>query len=350
MRPKLPNFDQLRPYIEEINENRIFSNSGPISGRLREEYARYLDVPTENIVPVANATLALQGSLEILEQQNWIIPDYTFAATAHAAISANKTIKLTDVSKDNFQLQIPLNLFRSEFGALPVMPFGAPIEFERWLGFDSLVIDAAASLGAPPPNFKKMPYNSIVVYSLHATKVFGAGEGALVICENSKLANKMRAWTNFGFESARIASISGTNAKISEYSSAVATASILDYENERDEWLAALNKIANVHIPKRYRTIVDQYPGFRPYWIIQTLDIKEKKSLEKYLLDEGVETRSWWGARISDMPAFSKLEKFAETRNAKELVDTHLGLPIWRGISSMEVEKIGKLICNFGFQ
>ena len=350
MRPKLPNLDQIRPHIEEINSTRIYSNSGPILNKLREEYAKYLDVPIENIVPVANATQALQGALEILTQQNWIVPDYTFAATAHAAISANKSIKLSDVSKDNFQLLLPPSLDRSNFGALPGLPFCAPVDFEPWLGFDSLVIDAAASLGATPPNFNKMPHNSIVVYSLHATKVLGAGEGALVICENSKIAKKMRAWSNFGFESSRISNILGTNAKMSEYSAAVAVASILDFENERDEWLASLSKIANTYIPERYRTIVDRYPGFRPYWIIQTSDLNEKKSLEKYLLDRGVETRSWWGARISDMPAFSKVEKLMETSTAKDLVETHLGLPIWRGITSMEVKKIGEIICNFELQ
>lgn len=350
MRPKLPTLDQIRPHIEEINASRIYSNSGPILNRVRGEYAKYLGVPIENIVPVTNATLALQGALEILTQQNWIVPDYTFSATAHAAISAKKSIKFSDVSTSNFQLLIPTSLERYNFGALPVLPFGAPIEFEAWFGFDSLVIDAAASLGAPPPNFNKMPHNSIVVYSLHATKVLGAGEGALVICENSKIAKKLRAWSNFGFESARISNILGTNAKMSEYSAAVALASILDFENERDEWLASLSKIANTYIPERYRTIVDQYPGFRPYWIIQTSDFDEKKSLEKYLFDRGVETRSWWGTRISDMPAFSKVEKLMDTINAKELVETHLGLPIWRGITSTEVEKIGELICNFELQ
>ena len=347
MKPSLPGIDKLSPIFENIEKSGIYSNYGPVLESLKTHYAEYLAVDREKIVPLANATLAIQGALEILGQNNWILPDYTFAATAHAAIAAKKDILIADVRLDNFQLKIPESIKASEYGALPVMPFGAEINFKDWIDFESLVIDAAASLGSPPPNFSEMPSNSMVVYSLHATKVLGAGEGALVICENVALARKLRAWSNFGFESSRVSTTSGTNAKLSEVSSAVALASIMDVANEEREWLARLQQISNLQIPKRFKSIVDKYPGFRPYWIINVENLDERNNLSAFLLENGVETRSWWSARLSDMPAFTNLNKLEETSNSLHLVNTHLGLPIWRNISRESLSRIGNLLNDF---
>jgi dTDP-4-amino-4,6-dideoxygalactose transaminase len=347
MKPKLASFESLRPFLERIDQSSIYSNFGPLSWDLRVEYSKYLQVPPEHIVPLANATLAIQGCLEILEQENWIIPDYTFAATACAAVSAKKHIYIADVRDDNFQLEFPVNIMRNDFGVIPVMPFGAPIVFEDWQGIDSLVIDAAASLGTTPPNFAEMPLNSMVVYSLHATKVLGAGEGAIVICENEKLAKKLRAWSNFGFDGSRDSVMHGTNAKISEYSCAIALASISSFQTEKVDWENRLQYVQNLDYPKKLRTIVDNYPGFRPYWIIQLESLIEKENLVHYLNGKQIETRSWWGTPISKMSAFSSLIKFSDGTNSKYFSETHLGLPIWKGIEDQQLEYISQSLRNY---
>ena len=347
MRPKLPTIDQLKPYLDEMSQTGIYSNFGPISLKLRTIYSKYLNVPMENLVPIANATLALQGALEILKQKNWIIPDYTFAATAQAAIAARKSVHIADVREDNFQLSVPANIDQSQYGLIPVMPFGAPINFQDWQGHKALVIDAAASLGAPPPDFREMPVDSMIVYSLHATKVLGAGEGALVVCQNHENAEELQSWSNFGFHKSRVSSILGTNAKMSEFAAAVALASIQDLNIEESEWMTVLSQTRNLDIPKRYQTIVSDYPGFRPYWIIQTRDSIERSRLEKYLQNKNIETRRWWSLRVSDMPAFKDLNMISDTPVSQKFADTHLGLPLWRNMPPGHVPYIAKMISEF---
>lgn len=347
MKPTLPSFRELRPLLKQLDRSHIYSNYGPISWNLRLAYSRYLGVSPERIIPLANATLALQGCLEISEQHDWIIPDYTFAATGHAAVSAGKKIHIADVKKDNFHLQIPDDLDRKLFGAVPVMPFGAPIVFEDWLGFIAVVIDAAASLGSPPPNFDLMPENSMVVYSLHATKVLGAGEGALVVCSSDELAQNLRSWSNFGFDGSRQAVIRGTNAKLSETSCAFALASISKVKSESKEWIRALTLISSLDIPEIIRTKVDSYPGFRPYWIIQADSYQEKTMLTEHLRSNGIESRSWWPAPLSQMPAFSDLSKLGSGDNSRYFSDTHLGLPIWRKIPTKDIFFIASQVNHF---
>lgn len=347
MKSRLPTIDKLMPLFERIDHTNIYSNHGPLSWDLRLAYSKYLGVDPELIIPIANATLAIQGCLEIQEQKSWLIPDYTFAATAHAAVNAKKFILVTDVRLDNYQLQIPEKLDRSEFGVIPVMPFGAPIIFEDWEGFDSLVIDAAASLGTTPPDFSLMPQNCMVVYSLHATKVLGAGEGALVVCPNTSIAKKLRAWSNFGFDGSRVASIMGTNAKMSEFTCAVALASIIELSSEKVSWEDPIREIQKLSYPVDYRTIVDTYPGFRPYWLIQLENLYQKEMMVKYLEDNEIESRSWWASPISKMPAFTHLNKTSDTPNSQHLADTHLGLPIWKGITNSQLKFIAQCLTDF---
>lgn len=347
MKPKLPGIEKLSPIFIEMEKRRIYSNFGPVHELLKEEYSKYLQVSPNLIVPIVNATLGIQGCLEILGQRNWILPDYTFAATGHAAVSARKNIYISDVRIDNFQLDLPTNFQKKHIGALPVMPFGAPVIFEDWQGFDSLIIDAAASLGSPPPNFAEMPIDSMVVYSLHATKVFGAGEGAIVVCQNVEIANRLRTWSNFGFDASRASASSGTNAKMSEISCAVALASILDKDLEKREWESRHEYVKNLEYPDKFRTITESYSGFCPYWIIQLENLREKLLLVEYLRSNGIETRSWWPTTLSEMPAFANLEKITATANSKHFSESHLGLPMWKEISNEQLQYITKCLRDF---
>jgi dTDP-4-amino-4,6-dideoxygalactose transaminase len=227
------------------------------------------------------------------------------------------------------------------------MPFGAPIIFENWQGFNSLVIDAAASLGAIPPDFNKMPQNTMVIFSLHATKIFGAGEGALVVCKNLDLAEKLRAWSNFGFRNSRIADSGGTNAKMSEFTAAIALASIRDRESEIDSWNSKLEYARQLDYPNEFRTIVENYPGIRPYWIIQLENLHQKQKMIEHLALNMVETRSWWSTTLSTMPAFTQLKKIINTINSKYFSETHLGLPLWQDISDEQLQHIAKCLKSF---
>jgi dTDP-4-amino-4,6-dideoxygalactose transaminase len=349
MKPRLPNSDQLKKWFEKIDQSHVYSNFGPMSWQLRESYSKYLGVDASRIIPLTNATLAIQGALEISSEKNWIVPDYTFAATAHATVAAQKNVYFSDVNLDSFQLEAMATLDLDSFGVIPVMPFGAAIDFSEWQSHASVVIDAAASLGSTPPNFESMPKNSAVIYSLHATKVLGAGEGALVILENEEMASELRSWSNFGFDGSRVSKFRSTNAKMSEFSAAIALASLENFENEKSEWLNALDSIASLDVPGRFRTIVDSYSGFRPYWIIQTLHLEERRQLEDFLRANGVESRSWWASRLSDMPAFTQIKKIGENLNSQILAESHLGLPIWRGISTADLNLIARLLNEFKY-
>ncbi|MFZ4541315.1 MAG: hypothetical protein ACOYNL_05830 [Rickettsiales bacterium] len=82
---------------------------------------------------------------------------------------------------------------------------------------DSLIADHAAlhALDAASgfDSFRNVKFGRTpVVFSMHATKVLGIGEGAVVISRDTALLHHVHEQTNFGYYTQRI-SIPGINSK-----------------------------------------------------------------------------------------------------------------------------------------
>ena len=341
MRPSLPKYADVEPLLRSIDMTRIYSNRGPLIRALESEYAEYLGTKPELVVAVANATLGLQGLLEISRTFDWYVPDYTFAATGLAVIKSNKVLHLCDVGAENWKLQISeLQNNSNDIGVLPVIPFGASVDFLEYLTFKNVIIDAAASLGRTPPDFSKMHPEWSVVYSLHATKVLGAGEGAIVVCGKEETAEELRSWINFGFNSERTAEICGTNAKMSEFNAAYGLTSLRTFYMSQKDWIDSQTLVAEYGKERPWMTWVNSSPAFQPYWIIDLEDSFRKIHIEKTLNAFGIQSRSWWAKPLSKQNAFKSCNRFGNLNISNDLALRHLGLPMFPGLSENEVRYI----------
>lgn len=345
MRPSLPKFSDVEPLLRSIDISRIYSNHGPLVMALESEYAQYFGIQPECVVAVGNATQALQGLVEISEVKNWYAPDYTFAATGLAIIKAAKHLHLCDVDLVSWKLDpSELDVKSGSIGVMPVMPFGAEIDFSDYIRFENVVIDAAASLGRTPPDISKMPASWSVVFSLHATKVLGAGEGSIVVCGNRDLAENLRAWINFGFKNERISSFTGTNAKLSEFNAAYGLVSFRNFTQERDRWLEVQQWVTAFTRNKPWSTIVNQNPGFQPYWIANFENEKSRSVIAAALTDARIQSRAWWEKPLSKQPAFKKYSDKKSQKNSSYLASAHLGLPVYSEIKREDIHLIVQTI------
>lgn len=345
MRPKLASLEQVAPFLKRIDLCNIYSNRGPLVNELEVAYSKYLSVDVELVVAISNATQAIQGLVSISKNNNWIVPDYTFSATGLAVLGANRKLILCDVNLTDWKVDLSLlNTKHKTHGLIPVMPFGSPVDFEPYLDFENVIIDAAASLGSIPPKFSEMPNSWAVVYSLHATKVLGAGEGAIVVCRNPDMASKLRAWINFGFLEGRSSEILGINAKMPEVMAAYGLFSIQNANLERSEWLTSQRHVAKRSGDFEWSTFVNKTPQFVPYWVAQFKNEVVKKSVTASLNLSGIQTRDWWARPLSEQKAFAKSETISTTRNSRYLAKAHLGLPMYRGLSEELVNEICDLI------
>jgi dTDP-4-amino-4,6-dideoxygalactose transaminase len=355
MKPKLPSLSQVSKYIESIDSSRIYSNRGPLVIELESRYGEYFGICEKRIVCVANATLAIQGCIGLSLASKWYVPDYTFPATILAVINSLKEVCLTDVNQETWKIDLDLieeiACEKTEFGVLPVIPFGANFNLTEYSNFEHIVIDAAASISAPPVDLASMPSSWFIVFSLHATKVLGCGEGAVVICGNENSANLLRSWSNFGFAGSRVPSLVGTNAKMSELSAAYALTSLEFKDIEFAEWRSHLDYINQCDYPSRFRTFLDLENHARPYWLIRCRDQAEISNLEKFMFSHNIETRRWWPKALHEIDYFKHFPFFKQSElndaNSNTLASTILGLPLYRDIGRANIDKVSNLLLRY---
>lgn len=345
MRPKLPSFEQVRPYLEQMDSSGVYSNFGPLVTELEKRYAKFLGVDPEQVVSTANATLALQGACTLFPPREWLLPVFTFAATLHALLQANLIPRFTDVHVNNFEMVDPLGQAMSlDTGILPVMPFGKRPEPSSFPKGRFTVMDAAASLGAAEGSLTTLNKTQAVVFSLHATKVLGAGEGGLAVFGDVDYSTKFRKWTNFGFDGSRMSIFSATNAKMSEIHAAYALASLDGWSSERQQWETALQGGSSIARELGVASPIDRFDGVRPYWIAQFKSQEVRDAVEAALSLSRIQSRHWWPRPLNEMPAFSAISQHTSFPSALELAGTTLGLPMYRGISQQDLELIRDVI------
>lgn len=348
-RAKLPNTIKLIKYFEKIESNQIYSNFGPLSHEVEFRFSEYLEVNKENVVTVANATMAITGLTQLMESQNWTIPNFTFAAVPHAVLNSGKNIYISDIARPKFA--IDLERIDEKDGLIYVCPFGAPPPDSNSYneqGIKNIIIDAAASYDA----FRsyQIPHDDNVAYviSLHATKLVSAGEGAVVVSRNAQLINKLRTWTNFGFDPDRNIISVGTNAKLSEYAAAVALASMDQWEDvrsmliEKESIIRDLSsKIGINHFPFTHNNVT-------PYWNIEINSDYSLDQIIKIFYDEKILVRSWWGQKcLDEISIFSKSRKAKDLQVSRQVSKRLLGLPFFPDITMDEITKVLNVLKKF---
>jgi dTDP-4-amino-4,6-dideoxygalactose transaminase len=338
MKPILPSYEIAREYLKRIELSRIYSNRGPLVRELETKYADLFGIESSRVVAMANATLALQACVQLSERKKWAVPNYTFAASGLAVLQAQKKLVLIEVRSEDWKIDLSL-VDRTIYGLVPVIPFGAPINFANYSSFDDVVIDAAASLGAPIHGIEEMKSGHFIVFSLHATKVLGAGEGSIVVCGSIDAANELRSWLNFGFDEFRESNILGTNAKMSEFSAAFALSSYDNLETEKRDWLKLIEKKKLLLNYFDLDNFSDHLPGFRPYWIFDAQETDSDLLILK-LKNRNIESRRWWPKPLSKMKIFGEIEVIGGDRVACSLSKGLLGLPFWRDMSIETLEEI----------
>jgi dTDP-4-amino-4,6-dideoxygalactose transaminase len=273
--PSIPPIESAQKYIRRAEEARHYTNFGQNVRELEERLSqRYGGA---YVVTVSNCTIGLElvYTLRMIMGYRKIeLPALTFAATWLAATRAGLEIVPIDVNKDTWI-------------APGVAGFGLP-SFAP-------VVDAAGAFGEQSVPLLKGGMTA--VFSGHATKTMGAGELGWCVTWDQGEADELRRMSNFHMESG-ISTGFGTNAKVSEYTAAVALASLDAYDREAwcqlHDWYAK-HLPASVIAQKRPRGAYSLMPVKLPVRAIPAMDD---------LLKLGVETRQYYIPALHRHPLY----------------------------------------------
>jgi dTDP-4-amino-4,6-dideoxygalactose transaminase len=341
--PEMPIYRELKRYLKQIENSRIYSNFGPLYKELVSRLADLWDLRDENICILANGTLALEGAIAMCEAEPgpWICPSWSFTATGVALRNQNREFSFADVDES---WRVAPNTLRGLSGIMDVAPFGDDLDVNRFQAFSGVhIVDAAASFDALC-RFKPFPTSSNVgvVLSLHATKLLGAGEGGVFISRNIEWVTRVKSWSSFGFVSSGRESVQeGTNAKISEYSAAVALASLDSWPKRRERMLEIQDELRSISLSSGLKVHPAMEKGYvTPYWIVHSTP-KQISKLANLLLARGFETRNWWGLGMHKMKLFADIT-CESLENTENLAKSTLGLPFHNFLFKSDMKTIKK--------
>ncbi len=343
MKVEIPFGEGFERLLADIRSSGIYSNFGPQVRAFEAEFAQLVGADPECIVSASNATVGLQGAMLVLDLPKWTIQAWTFSATAHAARGASVELAFGDVELDSWVLD-PESVSEGS-GAVLTAPFGASVAVDKkWNHVGGLVVDAAASVGSPPVIDWDFSPDWAVVYSLHATKILGIGEGGMVLFSSGQLAKKFRDWSNFGFSGSRTAQGTGTNAKMAELLAAFGRFRLTRAGQELEEWQSVrstAHKIGEIH---GFNPVFSSESLVSPYWIAEFESMLQKKQVVNALTLDGIDTRDWWSDGCHQMPAFREIVSVSPLLVTDDLAARTIGLPFFRGMSPTMFERVSTSI------
>ncbi|MEO5559120.1 MAG: aminotransferase class I/II-fold pyridoxal phosphate-dependent enzyme [Dokdonella sp.] len=350
--PELPRAEEVLPYLVRIDANRQYTNFGPLNrefeGRLSDALSRADQ--SVSVLTVANCTLGLELALQAMGVERGdrvLVPALTFVATATAVIRAGGIPVFADVDIDCWSLTPDIARRAAKEHSLkaviPVSTYGCPLDTDGWDEFVeetgiSVVVDAAGAWGN-----QLVGRSFDVVYSFHATKSFGIGEGGAVASTNKTRLDRIKRLCNFGIDTSlgTVTEI-GTNAKLSEYHCAVGLAALDRWETTRKErvmhmsdYLARLQMLCP-------GLIYQDKPrdGVYPLLTIGLQAGNCASEILRILSSEGIECRRWYCPPLYQHDALAGFPRMHDTSIADALGNRLLGLPYFISMSGAQIDRV----------
>jgi perosamine synthetase len=199
-------------YVGDAVRSGWVSSIGPYIDRFEAGFASWVGV--KHAVAVANGTVALHLALHALglgPGDEVIVPDLTFAATAHTVMQTGATPVLVDVEQDTFCLD-PAAVARAigpkTKAILPVHLYGHPADMAAIRALAEprgipLVEDAAEAHGASVGDKRVGSLSRVAAFSLYGNKIITTGEGGILTTDDDALAARLRFLKDHGMSKER---------------------------------------------------------------------------------------------------------------------------------------------------
>jgi len=352
--------------IENILNNQILTG-GPTLEKFEKMFAKFTGA--KYAIGVSNATSALFLSLKsigIKKDDEVIIPDMTFVATANAVIHAGGKPVLIDVNLDDMNIsveEIKKAITKKTKAILPVHFAGKACDMKKIKKIAKennlyLIEDCAHAIGTFVNKKHVGTFGEAGCFSFYPTKNITTIEGGMIITNSKKIVEKIKNYRNHGITKTLSQRYSlgkpweydvvepGYNFRLDEVRSGLGISqlkrikkmnarrkSIFNYYNKN------LSKINGIKIPiKAWGTDSHHLYIIR---VKKNFSLYRDQLFEK-LSKEGISTT----LHYKPLHLFSAYKKYkkANLKNSIQLFDEILSLPFFPDITKNQQNKVIKSI------
>jgi dTDP-4-amino-4,6-dideoxygalactose transaminase len=258
VQPTLPPLETVFRRYETVYSQGMITN-GALVENLEREVAERLGVA--HCVAVSSCTSGLLLVLRALGLTGEVIlPSFTFFATGHAVLWNHLRPVFADCERDTWTIDVgdvERRITSRTSAILAVHVYGNPCAIEELSRVAAcyrlkLIFDSAHAFGSYYHGVPVGRFGDAEVFSLSPTKTLVSGEGGLVTTNDAILARRLRALRNYGDSGNYDCKVLGLNARMQEFSAALALAGL----DSTEEKVRAHNSIA-----AKYTTGLSTVPG-----------------------------------------------------------------------------------------
>lgn len=362
IRPAPPKLSRATRQLRQIEASGTFSNFGPVNTRFEQDMVERLFGGAGACMTTCNATIGLMLAVQQAigdrprgRTRFALMPSFTFAATAHAALWCGLTPLLCDIdpvtwTPDRFEEERLLDRYGDDIAVvMPYATFGYPIDLGHYETIAArrgvpVVVDAAASLGTVCVNGRGFGsgFSGAIVFSMHATKSFSAGEGGLIYSGNPERIAQLRQMANFGFGQPRTATMPGLNAKLSEVGALLGQLRL-------DEFRASLTRRGRMM--RAYRAALPQL-NFQPcplgasqaYQFASALLPRTLAPFRPELLarlgERGIGTAAYFSPHLAQQPYFARNAVADSLMVTDDIAGRMISLPLFDAMTRRDIAEV----------
>jgi dTDP-4-amino-4,6-dideoxygalactose transaminase len=360
LKPSPPRLSGLVSELMAIEASGQFTNFGPVNARFEQDMVARVFDGVGVCLTVSNATLGLMLAIrnaigdDLRGRRYALMPSFTFAATAQAALWNGLTPLFCDIDPDSWASSHQAEEeILERYGAavavvVPYATFGNSIDLAHYNRLSRcydvpVVVDAAASLGSRDRFGTGFGtgFGQPIVFSMHTTKAFATLEGGLIYCADPAVIARLRAMANFGFDEPRVAVLPGLNAKLSEVSALLGLAKLDEFDAvvERREAAAAryranLNECVFQHLTGR-RTAHTFMPMLLP-----EDRAGQRSEIVRALAGRGIGAGTYFSPHLAEHPYFAKTCIKGDLTITERIARRVLVLPLSETMTMEEVDTV----------
>jgi len=351
-------------YLSQCIKSGWISADGAFVRNLEDEVSAYTG--RQFGISVSSGSAALEvaiAALDFKEGDEIIVPTHTIISCVSPLVRRNICPVLvdSDLATWNMNIQQIEEKITSRTKAIMVVhTYGLPIDMDpvRSLATKhelTIVEDAAQSIGL---TYKGKPcgsFGDISTLSFYSNKHVTTGEGGMILCDDSALADRSRSFRNLCFQENRrfVHHDLGWNYRMSNLHAAVGLAQL---------------EIISEHLKRKrrigiyYRKLLSEIPGIilppedKPYsdnyfWVFGIILAKQLNmdatTLMAELKEEGIGTRPFFWP-MHEQPIFQKMSLFTdESYPVAELMGRRgLYLPSGPTLTKHEQERVAETLAQ----
>jgi len=341
----------LRTEFSEVFNRVLDSNSfilGPEVQRFEEAFARYIG--TGHCIAVSNGTVALQMALMALDigpGDEVITAVNTFIATAEAISAVGARPVFVDVDPLYYNMdpgEVAKAITPKTKAIIPVHLYGQTADMQPLLTLAEnyglpVIEDACQAHGAEYKGVKAGSMGLMSCFSFYPGKNLGAlGEGGAVLCNDGKLAQRLRMLRDHGSVKKYEHQFAGYNFRMEGLQGGFLAAKLPHLDKGNDGRRAAAQLYGRL-LAGSAVIAPAVMPGGKHIYHLYVVQANDRDGLKQQLAEQGIETGLHYPVPLHLQQAYAHLGyKEGDFPMAESLAGRILSLPMFPTITREQVE------------